>query len=139
MAAAADRTAGAVRHRNGRRAHDPARPRPADRARCRHHRPPGRHARRPPAAGRCAARRPRHRPRLGDRVVAFRDRFAGTTEPLPRDELLAFAAISAANELDIVDHADLTRDERESIRRLLGLLDDLLTDAARGDVRRTLG
>ena len=78
-------------------------------------------------------------PRLGDRVVAFRDRFAGTTEPLPRDELQAFAAITAANELDIVDHADLTPDERGSIRSLLALLDDLLTDTARADVRRTLG
>lgn len=78
-------------------------------------------------------------PRLGDPVVDFHDRFAGTSRPLPRNELRAFAAITAANELDIVDHADLGPDERGSIRGLLVLLDDLLTDAARADVRRTLG
>jgi hypothetical protein len=78
-------------------------------------------------------------PRLGDVVVAFADRFTGTTTPLARRGLRAFAAITAANELDVAEHAGWGADERGWLHTLLAPVRDLLTAAAVADVRRTLG
>ena len=77
-------------------------------------------------------------PRLGDPVVTFVDRFTATAEGVPRDRLGTFAAVTVANELDVVDHLDMDRDRRARLRTLLTPLADLLTPAARADLDRTL-
>jgi hypothetical protein len=73
----------------------------------------------------------------GDPVV-FVNRFTGTATPTPRTSLREFAALTVANELDVLDHGALTRADCEELRALVADLDDLLTPAARVDALRSL-
>ena len=78
-------------------------------------------------------------PGLGDPVVTFTDRFSGTAGGMPRPHLRTFAAVTVANELDIVDHLALEPSLRRQLADLLAPLRDLLTPAAADDLAATLG
>lgn len=84
-----------------------------------------------------ACDRARTYPSLGGDPVVFVDRFTGTSTPTPRPALRAFAALTVANELDVLDHGAIPPADREALRALVADLDDLLTPAARADARRS--
>ena len=70
-------------------------------------------------------------PRLGTgRPPAFRDRFSGAEFDPPGDDLRAFLAVTAANELDVFIHnAELKRQHGAAFLRFLERLAPLLTPA----------
>lgn len=78
-------------------------------------------------------------PGLGDPIVTFTDRFSGAAGGLPRERLRTFAAVTVANELDIVDHLALDPARRRGLAALLAPLRDLLTPAGAEDLDGTLG
>jgi hypothetical protein len=77
-------------------------------------------------------------PGLGAPIVTFVDRFSGAAAGLPRERLATFAAITVANELDIVDHLALDGAGRARLHGILAPMADLVTPAARADLERTL-
>ena len=78
-------------------------------------------------------------PGLGAPVVTFTDRFSGAAGGLPRQRLGTFAAVTVANELDVVDHLALGPTRRSGLAAVLAPLRDLLTPAAAEDLDATLG
>ncbi len=78
-------------------------------------------------------------PGLGDPVVTFTDRFSGAAGGMPRQRLRTFAAVTVANELDIVDHLALEPGLRRQLAAVLAPLRDLLTPAGADDLAATLG
>lgn len=78
-------------------------------------------------------------PRVGEGPVPFRDRFTGAVTVVGAEVLVPFAALTVANELDVIDNsAHVTDAERMSVRSLLGRWRPLLTEAAWRDVCITL-
>ena len=75
---------------------------------------------------------------LGAPIVTFTDRFTGAAGGLPRDHLRTFAAVTVANELDVVDHLALGPTRRSALAAVLAPLRDLLTPAATEDMDATL-
>jgi catechol 2,3-dioxygenase-like lactoylglutathione lyase family enzyme len=71
-------------------------------------------------------------PALGDSgPVPFLDRFTGRTYPLPEEDARAFAELTAANELDVIQHnADLAARYGAGLRRLFAGARARLTEAA---------
>ncbi|MQY10967.1 hypothetical protein SRB5_10810 [Streptomyces sp. RB5] len=80
-------------------------------------------------------------PRLAtDRPVLFRDRFTGREHTPPDRDLRAFAAITVANELDVLAHnADLADRHGAALHRLFTAMYDLLPAPAREACDRQLG
>jgi pimeloyl-ACP methyl ester carboxylesterase len=60
--------------------------------------------------------------RLGDNPLKVRDRFTGEDVELSNDELVDFAVLTIANELDVARHAPLSTDASAKIRILVRLL-----------------
>ncbi|PYC69148.1 hypothetical protein C7C46_28270 [Streptomyces tateyamensis] len=79
-------------------------------------------------------------PRLGESGrPLFLDRFTGSEHRVEAEELRAFLAITAANELDVFAHnAELAARYGAALHRLLAPLHDLLPPAARRELD-TLG
>lgn len=79
-------------------------------------------------------------PRLADATVVWHDRFTGERRAVPDAALRAFAAITAANELDVLAHNDeLAARYGPAIRDLLDRCDGLLPPAARAARDGALG
>lgn len=70
-------------------------------------------------------------PRLGtDQRPTFRDRFTGAESDPAEDDLRAFLAVTAANELDVFAHnAELKQQHGAAFLRFLGRVGGLLTPA----------
>lgn len=71
-------------------------------------------------------------PRLGDPVVVVRDRFTGGEHPTSEEDIRAVVELTAANELDVVEHnAELARRFGEPLRLLFDRARERLSAPAR--------
>ncbi|MER7757517.1 DUF6817 domain-containing protein [Kitasatospora sp. NPDC097643] len=80
-------------------------------------------------------------PRLGrDGVPSFHDRFTGTDHTPPEEDLRAFLALTAANELDVLAHnTELAARYGATLYELFARTRDLLPEAAWERCHRQLG
>lgn len=78
-------------------------------------------------------------PRLGTgRRPVFRDRFAQLEFDPPQQDLRAFLAITAANEIDVFDHnAELKRQYGDALYRFLERVEELLAPAIATDLKQS--
>jgi hypothetical protein len=79
-------------------------------------------------------------PQIGrERPVRFRDRFTGTIETADEPAVRAFAELTVANELDVIEHSPAFRREHgPALAAQFGLWSEMLTAAACTDVRAML-
>ena len=71
-------------------------------------------------------------PRLGDATVVVRDRFTGQEHEPSEEDIRAVVEITAANELDVVEHnAELARKYGTQLRGLFERAGDRLSEPAR--------
>ncbi len=90
----------------------------------------------------CSCDRDTTYPALASRPVVFTDRFAGTSEVAGDDEVHAFAAVTIANELDLVREGAFDAPTARMVDRVFADLAPYApaaADAARAEVRDRYG